>query len=1498
MRIPSLACLALVVLAAPGLSACGGSGNPYSVQSMDISIDGAVLPQALSGESVNYVVPITGGCGGPYVLSIISGQLPPGLSLDDATHAIRGTVLLPGNYSFTLQIVDTGCTPFATTTRPFTWNINIGPVVIVSADPDIIPVADYNPPFTTKFNDIDALRTTVYGQQAVFNFTVAGGVPPYTFEIIDDPNDPQDSNWGATAMPQSMSIPPFSTSFLGQAQQTNGSIPFRITFRVIDSNNDIGIRKLQWRVDTPPIIIATTTLPNGKCGTVYNEGVQIVDGVPPFRFELTQAPATVDTWQSPLAPILNPPGITVDPVTGAANNKCTAANYPAQNVAGPYSGIIPEGSFLREATGTFGGIPRRLGAFTFHVHVNSTLVPNDFGQHAWQTYTTTFLNSEPPIAPAPAFAFSNFASWTVEGTLLAAAPWSTLPELERGVPYNPDGGTNGLSLRAQGGVPKDGLTDGPHISQVSNIDGQLAPPVQEFGGGYDWIINWDPVGQGTVQPAGVEFRTWLGVLVVPNPSLLVSQSRTVIDVACLDQQLPLASRHSITARVAYSIGPDRVLFTESTRSETLNRPGTSFNDHDQTLRVLEPLSSGVIFRDLDNASDLTPQGLPGTTATTDVKDLFTEVDLMRLNVNPTGWWQDVHGLNPAGARGAQGSDPNKGAPFYASDYEDTTYAPWNPDVSHVRLPFATGVVPNIGLGVYADGGKMYAFENAGTFGILIVRPDSRLYVPVAFDLSSPYSGFGDSMMQPRPVTGGTPKHGSQRIPHITISPNGRFAAMKLRTNNNTGGGVFFETADSTKILLFSLTGETVFGGSVWTIVDTGSDGSQNMGTWFYAGSMAMTDTYLYYVCGNHLDYYSSWREHGVYRYTITGGAGSGALLAPNAFPAWRNDGSSPSNLMQTAFHHMDNPITTQSQFVQQGSSWTFAVTDILNREAYGYDGWNGTENSVAPVPFRVSKSGTSCAILAGAETGNPGADANNMNHHVWVDHNGTLRQVSTVRRHSPQGGARGYTLSRGPTQHRHWGAFTGPTTGFEISDNATKIAVVCNRQTGVVDPDRYNFTGDYNWRATRQDIVAFSTTNSWASATTLQVTGTESATAPLFGGTAVWRFGALVFTADNAGLVFWGGYNSQYRPATTLATDKSSQLSGTFYSYNFSNSELKSILPTASGGSNTGSGLQTFTTASPVNPTFAALSGSQGRIRPNGGFISRNRNFLYITTHAAVSASDPSNETLIGINIRSLNNAASINTRPDGQAFKVAGQSVMRGFLSIYDVDPHYCFEERLYAPAHHQGFSSQVMARDSGYVFFASHFQSNTQQALPFASGSPTFQTQAGPDHPSGSYDYGVWDGQVEGFSADVAGPVSRMTQTSLSQANSTQGRPIHYIVTSDDGRSLAFVYDTGQNTEFTAGQEAVGFIQRIGFDPSTGVLLTGAGTKTEWSTSLTAGRAGEAMAIDSGGSRLYAAFGPTSDENVKNIHEVRFNSSGAGSFTVSSLGPTMRYNVLHAGR
>ena len=52
-----------------------------------------------------------GGGNYPYTVSIISGQLPPGLQLDSKTGLISGTPTAMGTYPLTMQVLDSSVPP-------------------------------------------------------------------------------------------------------------------------------------------------------------------------------------------------------------------------------------------------------------------------------------------------------------------------------------------------------------------------------------------------------------------------------------------------------------------------------------------------------------------------------------------------------------------------------------------------------------------------------------------------------------------------------------------------------------------------------------------------------------------------------------------------------------------------------------------------------------------------------------------------------------------------------------------------------------------------------------------------------------------------------------------------------------------------------------------------------------------------------------------------------------------------------------------------------------------------------------------------------------------------------------------------------------------------------------------------------------------------------------------------------------------------------------------
>jgi uncharacterized protein YhjY with autotransporter beta-barrel domain len=83
----------------------GSQAYAVNVGTNSLTINPATLPPAPQGSPYNQIVSATGGTA-PYVFSILSGTLPPGLTLNSNTGAITGTPTTIGVFSFTIQALD------------------------------------------------------------------------------------------------------------------------------------------------------------------------------------------------------------------------------------------------------------------------------------------------------------------------------------------------------------------------------------------------------------------------------------------------------------------------------------------------------------------------------------------------------------------------------------------------------------------------------------------------------------------------------------------------------------------------------------------------------------------------------------------------------------------------------------------------------------------------------------------------------------------------------------------------------------------------------------------------------------------------------------------------------------------------------------------------------------------------------------------------------------------------------------------------------------------------------------------------------------------------------------------------------------------------------------------------------------------------------------------------------------------------------------------------
>ncbi len=1508
------ACAALVTMLVV-LVSCGGGGNGMPVvPGASMSIVDTTLPTALSGDTVDYELPLDGGCGGPYVLALIDGELPPGIELDDigGRHNVCGTFLEAGECTFRIQVTDTGCDPFVTTTAEFTWDVGIGELRIVGARPGLIPHAAYDD--VQKWPDADAIPQTVYSTFTAIDFVIAGGVPPYVCYTVDDPDEPNDRG-----LPLGTTMPADGASIVGSPVEVGaGGRPFLFTMEAKDAAGNTTRRRVQWKVATPPIIITNEKLADGQAGQVYSDLVQLADGVPPFAYELIDdLPTVLDediTYDPPAAPTFpSGTGFTVT-TSGPADNKIGAGGgstltYPATTDDGPsYAPFPSEGIFLVDdgtAPGGFAGLPRRVGDFTVYVHVYSTLVPNERGQHAFKPLPFNIAPSDPPAVGGDAFGVN--PSFTEEGALLPGPEYATLPEFEVGVTYNPDPITHptpGLQLLAQGGVPQDGYKDQPHRSQRER-------DWDEVEGRYWWTSDWDPATAG-VQPPPTGIAMDLatnpsysnGLLETTNPSALNRSLREYVSLTVRDFQLPDSARNVKTETFGYSVGPDVVIITHSNASLTQYRNSYStsqrhaWNDNDLTIQRFEPLATTprrVVLDDSDMAAThVIPTAAGLGSATNPLGALLSgatggdpTLDLLRCTINATGWWDDLHHLNARGARPFQHADANRGYQYYAG-YGSSYYnnGNWQPSCSAIALPDAEGVTHAADLGRYADGGRLYHFDSANRFGVFIVRNDAKIYVPFAYEKDSSIAGFGDGIFQSYSTVD---QNSALRTVQMTVSPDGRFAAMKLKRYASE----FYEHANTAQIVIFSLTGEKPFAGGTrtWKIIDGGAAATGSGHRILHASSLALTNTHLYFTMGSYAPsshsyssspmYYQSWSGHYLMCYEIQGSDPAAKLIKADdpTDTEWKLDVNVP---MQTTFHH-HGPDYYSSLPIE---SYTF----------YGYwpyhrywreDGMNLNEHGQAPTPFRVSRDGKAVAFMAGENVYST-YNANVYMNHGWVDYEGSgARRITSKKRHHVLGSGRGYSLMTGPNEYGMWGRYNGPTPGLEISDDGLQVAFTYFDTTKTVSTTTYAYYSSHPWANVRENIILCRTTSAakWTNRAT--VTTERDVTSKTFGGSHYWKFGGLAFSVNGNRLVFWGGAPVYRSTSTSYA--QSYHFHGTYYVHNVTDTDrVTSMLAATAGGSPDGAG-KLYTATTPNSPTATSgMDNRFGAIQPCGGFMSRNRKYLYVTNAGATSSADGTACKLIGLNLAE----AVDNGHAADRGFVPSGWPSRRGFVGNYYYYPRYWLADGYgYAPNKIQGAGRQVMAKDTGWVFWGSGYQ----YSGPSSSGS-----SGGPPHRTyyrGAYGYGGVG--LYGFNADVGGAVKQLNAPGLSQDSTGTYELLHWIEVTPDGKRLAYVSSYYYLYSYY-NRERVNYVENIDFATPNGAIHADFDAGDDAGRlEASNGRAGEAMAFTPHGPTLYYAYKVgASNETGREMVKRKYDPATGTWATTRFPAVTGRINVLYAAR
>jgi uncharacterized protein (TIGR03437 family) len=325
-----------------------------------ITINPPILPNAPRGLVYSQFLRADGATY-PVTFSLLSGTLPPGLTLSDEGR-ITGTATDSGSYTFTVKVTDPdGCTG----TRQYTLDQGCAAFTIVP----------------TQL--LDGYEGLFFGR----TFEGFGGTPPYTYGI------------------QSGTLPPgltFSTENQGYISGTpiqRGSYTFVV--KATDANGCLATRSYTINIGCPEIELRPLTLPEMTIGTAYRQMFTANGGIAPHTFSLQSGtlppglslsnegllagtPTQVGTQAGPFVftvkvtsasgctgtrqYVLGCPTITVGP---NGPNVTLTTVFTASGGTGPYTfsiatGMLPYGlAFSSE--GRFVGFAMSVGVFAFTV---------------------------------------------------------------------------------------------------------------------------------------------------------------------------------------------------------------------------------------------------------------------------------------------------------------------------------------------------------------------------------------------------------------------------------------------------------------------------------------------------------------------------------------------------------------------------------------------------------------------------------------------------------------------------------------------------------------------------------------------------------------------------------------------------------------------------------------------------------------------------------------------------------------------------------------------------------------------------------------------------------------------------------------------------------------------------------------------------------------------------------------------------------------------------
>ena len=247
------------VTATDTLGEQGVAAYSLSVDNPEITISPFPLASATLNEPYTQQLTAAGG-GGSYTYVVISGSLPTGLSLNQATGLITGTPTDNSSFTFTIQATDQYN---ATGSQPYT--------ILVSGSlrmtPPPLPTATVNIPYTTTIK-------------------ANNGNGNYTYTVTP-----------GYSLPSGLSLS--TTGVLSGTPTVIGTFPIAIT--ATDTSGATGSQAYTFLVsNTLTFLPTSSTLTSGVLGNVYSQAISAGNGTPPYTYKITYGnlPAGLSLCQS------------------------------------------------------------------------------------------------------------------------------------------------------------------------------------------------------------------------------------------------------------------------------------------------------------------------------------------------------------------------------------------------------------------------------------------------------------------------------------------------------------------------------------------------------------------------------------------------------------------------------------------------------------------------------------------------------------------------------------------------------------------------------------------------------------------------------------------------------------------------------------------------------------------------------------------------------------------------------------------------------------------------------------------------------------------------------------------------------------------------------------------------------------------------------------------------------------------------------------------------